>query len=144
WLCWVFTVTSYVPASPWKAGSRKLKVNSKPSRTSSETSVNRSQEYLWELMSTMRMICEDLNPDTKVMVVVIVKYPFLYFLQANRRSTTFCATRTLSTGLSDEAEEVVYQMKRVTSVGQREEKAATLCYIRKLNRRWIYCQNSSQ
>lgn len=27
-------------------------------------------------------------------------------------------------GLSDEAAEVVYQMKRVTSVGQREEKAA--------------------
>ncbi|GAA6101761.1 circularly permutated Ras protein 1 isoform X2 [Tachysurus ichikawai] len=45
-------------------------------------------------ISTMSMICEDLNPDTK--------------------------------GLSDEAAEVVYQMKRVTSVGQREEKAAIL------------------
>lgn len=38
WLCWVFTVRSYVPDSLWRAESRRLKVNSKPSRTSWKTS----------------------------------------------------------------------------------------------------------
>ncbi|KAM9500161.1 circularly permutated Ras protein 1 isoform 1-T2 [Clarias gariepinus] len=61
-------------------------------------------------ISTMSMICEDLNPDA----------------QGSGSSTDICARRALSTAMSDEAANVVYQMKRVTSVGQKEEKAALL------------------
>ncbi|XP_053485168.1 circularly permutated Ras protein 1 [Ictalurus furcatus] len=90
---------------------RQLKAQQHLLKDISEQKPSPKEESIYgNWISTMSMICEDLNPAT----------------QGNTGSTTVCKGQTLSTGLSDEAAKVVYQMKRVTSVGQREEKAAIL------------------
>ncbi|KAG9274338.1 circularly permutated Ras protein 1 isoform X2 [Astyanax mexicanus] len=61
-------------------------------------------------ISTMSMICDDLTMDT----------------QDSTEDTTLLASRKPSTGLSDEAAKVVYQMKRAKSVGQKGRKVAVL------------------
>lgn len=65
-----------------------------------------------------------------------VKYYCLYLFFSFSVFHTHCCFSFFQ-GMSDEAAKVVYQMKRATSVGQREAKAAVL---ESWAWRWPYCQ----